>query len=161
MRLQNDLIGPVHTESFLSQSRPVVTMTATPLIEARPVLHAIAEASIKAQDGTIELRLSPEELGRVRISMSQNDLGISVVLNVERDDTLALLRRHASELSASLREAGLGEATIEFAGRDQNLSQDSQRRGPIRQFGLLSDAGQEMQPAAVRPSGDGGLDIRM
>ena len=160
-RVLTEAIGPVATDAGLSQSRAPGAGAIAPAVEARPVLHLIAEATVKAQDGTIELRLSPEELGRVRISMSHHDLGISVILNVERDDTLALLRRHASELAAALRDAGLGEATVEFADRDQHPSQDSQRRAPGRAFGVLSDAGTELERTALRLSGDGALDIRM
>ncbi|WP_375262883.1 flagellar hook-length control protein FliK [Palleronia sp.] len=154
-------IGFVSTDPGLAQSRPTSVTTTAPMIEARPVLHSIAEASVKAQDGTVELRLSPEELGRVRISMSHHDLGLTVVLNVERDDTLALLRRHASELAAALREAGLGEANIQFADREQPSSQDPQRRTPGRMFGVLSESGTGVERPTLRPSGDGALDIRM
>lgn len=132
-----------------------------PTTEARPVLNSIVEATVKAQNGTIELRLSPEELGRVRISMSHHEQGMSVVLNVEREDTLHLLRRHASELAAALREAGLGEATIEFANREQRSPPDPQRQAPRQAFGLFSDVGAEIDRPILRPLGDGGLDIRM
>lgn len=161
LRVLHEAIGPVPMDAGLSQSRATLVATTVPTLEARPVLHAIAEASVKAQDGTIELRLSPEELGRVRISMSHHDHGMSVVLNVERDDTLNLLRRHASELAAALREAGLGEATIEFTHREQSSSHDSQRRAAERAFGTLSDTGTEVERPTLRLSADGALDIRM
>ena len=161
MRLQADTIGMVQVENAASQSRSTPTAMFAPTAEARPVLNSIAEATVKAQNGTIELRLSPEELGRVRISMSHHDQGISVVLNVEREDTLHLLRRHASELATALREAGLGEATIEFANREQRSSPDPERRPPGQAFGTFSDASAEIDRPILRASGDGGLDIRM
>ncbi|SFG95069.1 Flagellar hook-length control protein FliK [Palleronia marisminoris] len=161
MRLQADAVNMVQIEPGASPSRSTPTALFAPTAEARPVLNSIVEATVKAQNGTIELRLSPEELGRVRISMSHHEQGISVVLNVEREDTLHLLRRHASELAAALREAGLGEATIEFANRDQRPPPDAQRQTPRQAFGVFSNAGPEIDRPVLRPSGDGGLDIRM
>lgn len=161
MRLQVDGIGTVQIDSGLSQSRSIASAMPTPAAEARPIVNSIAEATIKAQNGTVELRLSPEELGRVRISMSHHEHGISVVLNVDRDDTLSLLRRHASELAAALREAGLGEATIEFANREQRSSPEHHRKVPGPAFGMLSDIGTETAGPILRAPGDGALDIRM
>ena len=63
--------------------------------------------------GVTEIALSPEELGRVQISVSGHDKPL-VVITAERPETLELLRRNADLLGAELREAGLEGGALSF-----------------------------------------------
>ncbi len=79
----------------------------------------IARAAGMLQDGPIELRLDPEELGAVRMHMHLRDNG-TMVLNImaERPDTLDLMRRHAEQLGAQMRDAGFDALDIAFSSHD-------------------------------------------
>ncbi|MGI9389174.1 MAG: flagellar hook-length control protein FliK [Boseongicola sp.] len=80
---------------------------------ARLVSSQIGEAARASLDGSIEVRLSPEELGRVRLLMSQSELGLTVAVIAERVETLELIRRNTDILAQDLR--GLGHQNIAFS----------------------------------------------
>lgn len=89
-----------------------------PPIVARGAVAQIAEALRAPSEGTVEIRLSPEELGRVRLSMTPGEAGLVVQLSAERPETLDLLRRHVELLAADLRD--LGYTGLEFSfGREE------------------------------------------
>lgn len=62
----------------------------------------------------IELLLSPEELGHVRIDMRRDAEVLVVSISAERQDTLDLLRRNAEQLVMDLRLAGQGGVSLSF-----------------------------------------------
>jgi flagellar hook-length control protein FliK len=54
----------------------------------------------------VELSLSPQELGKLRVTIAQTDQGMLVSLMAEREPTLALMRRNIEDLSSALIELG-------------------------------------------------------
>ncbi|WP_175500595.1 flagellar hook-length control protein FliK [Litoreibacter janthinus] len=62
----------------------------------------------------IEVRLSPDDLGRIRIVLSPKDGGINVSVFSERNETLDLIRRNSNLLENSFSEAGYEGATFTF-----------------------------------------------
>ena len=84
---------------------------------ARAASAQIIEAVRLPMDGFVEVRLSPEELGRVRLSIVPGDSGLLVQLVAERPETLELLRRHADQLATDLRGAGYSGLEFSF-GRE-------------------------------------------
>ena len=93
---------------------------------ARTATRQIADSIRFPMDGSIEIKLSPEELGRVKLSMLPGDAGtMTVQLTVERADTLELLRRHADLLATDLRDAGYSGIEFSFSREgDRNPSSD-------------------------------------
>lgn len=90
----------------------------------RAVVQQMLDAARQLKDGPIEIRLSPEELGRVRLSLAPGDGGMSVVITAERAETLDLMRRSIDALAADLKELGYGG--LEFAfGREKGGPADS------------------------------------
>jgi flagellar hook-length control protein FliK len=79
----------------------------------------IVEMTKSGNDGPLELALSPEELGRVTISIRQDGDFVRVTLAAERPETLDLLRRHAGDLVADLRQSGFSGASLSFGQGDQ------------------------------------------
>lgn len=68
-------------------------------------------------EGVTEIRLSPEELGTVRVTLrtdAANPDRVVVMLSFDRPDTLDLFRRHAEQLTDALRLAGYSQADISF-----------------------------------------------
>ena len=130
---------------------------------SRPAVQTVSDAAVQLKSGQTEIALSPEELGRVSIRMTQTDTGLVVLLTVERDETHALLRKHVTELADSLHAAGLGEAQIDFSDRRGQKMHD----GGLHEGG---DSAAEALPVATlelaeRGTGSPGvadrIDIRM
>lgn len=68
-----------------------------------------------SKNDKVELTLDPVELGKVRFELTTTNDRMQVSLSVERADTLDLLRRHADELHAAFREAGIDGSTLSFS----------------------------------------------
>ena len=92
-------------------------------VAARSIVDQVVRLMARAPgDGVIEIRLQPEELGRVRLSMTPTELGVTVQITAERFETLDLLRRNIDLLQADLHEQGFANLTFDFgsetAGED-------------------------------------------
>ncbi|QFU10303.1 Flagellar hook-length control protein FliK [Rhodobacteraceae bacterium THAF1] len=151
------------TVASLNRSVLIAPTSSTSSL-TQPAVQSVAEAAVQLKNGQTEIALSPEELGRVSIRMTQTDGGLVVLLTVERDDTQALLRRHASDLADSLRAAGLGEAQIDFADRDDRKGEPTMR--PSETSADFDPAEQDSTTSPQsRPASPGGIadriDIRM
>jgi len=142
--LPGDRTGAADADDGLLDADPVATDPALgeprstargPMASAIPTLHTpetsrqvamqIAEVVRASGERSVELKLQPEELGRVHLTMSQDATGtLTVSLNVERAETLDLLRRNIELLRADLQELGYGSVDFSFqgdgAGREQN-----------------------------------------
>ncbi|PIL21899.1 hypothetical protein P775_02670, partial [Puniceibacterium antarcticum] len=76
------------------------------------VMRQMVAVSGQLQDGPVELRLNPEELGRVRMHMVASDQGIVLHITSERPETLDLMRRNIDQLHREL--SSLGYARVDF-----------------------------------------------
>lgn len=102
--------------------QPLASLARTDLPQA--VAQQIA-AAVQARDAgksTIDLRLAPEELGRVRLSLTSHEGVVTVTVVAERPETLDLMRRHVDALARGLLDAGYQEARFSFAGQDSGGS---------------------------------------
>lgn len=129
---------------------------------ARGAASQIAEAVRVPLDGSIEVRLSPEELGRVRVSMIPGEAGLVIQLVAERPETLDLLRRHADLLAADLHDAGYTGLEFSFSREDQGHAPSGSGSGS-RPDPIVEQTA--MRPAApggvARTDADGTLDLRL
>ena len=130
---------------------------------ARSIATQIGDAARASVDGTIEVRLSPMELGRVRLSMRQSELGLTVTVVAERAETMDLIRRNTDLFAQDLRN--LGHQNIAFS-----FDQDAERQpadGPsggadVTAEGSAADPDSMKQDArASRVAENGRLDIRL
>ena len=136
---------------------------------ARDIGRQIAQAGL-APGGTAELRLAPEELGPLRLSVERSEDGLRLVIEAARPETADLLRRHIEALRQELRQEGLGSVGVSIGGgesrREGGAAPHRNQDGP----GLHSsfDATPPRGPApafvvAPAPRGraaDGHLDLR-
>lgn len=112
----------------------------------------------------IELRLDPEELGRLSITLSPEGETVTVHLSAERPETIDLLRRHAEQLHQELRAAGFREAQMSFGQMAQGGGGPPPRP---QQTALAEGAGIDaappphMQPQPLAPANPGGLNLRL
>ena len=131
---------------------------------ARAVMPQIT-AAIRSTGGgaSIELRLDPPELGRVRIDLDIADSGLRASLVAERAATGDLLRSHAGILAQQLQDAGFTEIDLQFGaphGEGGRGGGDDGRAGPHGAPGR--DAPPEAGPGALDPLPDAadGIDLK-
>ncbi len=120
------------------------------------MIRQISDGIQKMSEGGVELRLSPEELGPVRMQFFQSEQGLSVHIAAERPETLDLIRRHIDQLAKDLAESGFDAAGFTFGEQGAQGDQD--------QFGASGgETGIEDQPQPDQPVSvvHDGLDIRV
>ncbi|WP_211089783.1 flagellar hook-length control protein FliK [Thalassobius vesicularis] len=117
----------------------------------RQILQQLTEATPAAGD-TIEISLSPEELGRVQLSAAKTEHGVMLVVQAERPETLDLMRRHLPELMQDLRDMGFGD--ISYSG------ERGQQQAPSGRGGSATVAAQPEDEAPIYVA-KSGLDIRL
>ncbi len=83
-------------------------------VTPQAVAAQIAVALGRSADGTIDIALHPQELGRLRLSLTPTDAGLVVTIAAERPETLDLLRRHAADLGQDLRSLGFRDVDLNF-----------------------------------------------
>jgi len=66
----------------------------------------------------IELMLSPQELGPVRLTFTQSETGVTVNVHADRAETLELLRRNIDSLAQEFLDIGYESAEFTFERRD-------------------------------------------
>jgi hypothetical protein len=94
--------------------------------QAPPAAAAPDAPTVALDEGRTRIDLAPPELGRVRIDLSLEDGRLSVALLADRDGTGDLLRRHAPDLLATLRDLGFADTALSFGGNPDR------RNGPPR-----------------------------
>ena len=99
--------------AMASGSGAAASAAAAPLPAS--VSHQIVTALSQAGNGQVDLVLSPEELGRVRLSLSASDSGITVHVTAERAETLGLIRRHIDLLAQDFRAIGYDAVSFGFS----------------------------------------------
>lgn len=133
----------------------------------RPVMQQMAEAARALRDGPVELTLQPEELGKVRMTLTAGAEGnLTMSLQAERSETLELLRRHIGDLARELQDLGFSNLNFSFG-------QDGARPGQDRPADRADGADGEHPVTVVPLSGpglanrpnmapiSGGLDLRL
>lgn len=81
---------------------------------AQSILRQIGDQAGNQQGDRIEVTLTPEELGKVRLVISGGERP-AVAVYADNPETLDLLRRHADLLAKELRDTGLSGADLSFA----------------------------------------------
>jgi flagellar hook-length control protein FliK len=143
-----------------SPSASVEIRGAVPL---RAVLPAMVERISAALSGSFDLRLSPEELGSLKISFSTGETGLNVVIQTERPETLELFRRNIEQFTQDLKSLGYEDINLSF-GNDGGRA--SEQAALLPQQGM--SGGNDELPLAAATDGAGaretlrgGLDLRL
>jgi hypothetical protein len=115
---------------------------ATPV----PVSALPVELGLRALEGgqRFEIRLRPEELGRVDVRLDIGEDGsVKAQLTVDRVETLALLQRDARTLERAFEQAGLKTSEGSIAFSLGQSGGDAERRQAQRQAETDSQAGRD------------------
>ena len=148
----------------LSPQPVVAPISSLPPAAPQQVAQAQTQALIQAQvveavrtssNNDIEVRLEPEELGRLRIIMSPREGGMHVLVLAERSETLDLMRRHSDEFGGYLSDGGYKDAEIEFKAYEDPDEFDDETADTVNVEAMQTDPTKTQQGLV-----DGRLDIR-
>jgi flagellar hook-length control protein FliK len=89
---------------------------------AQSVSRQIATAVAQMPDQPVEIALSPEELGKVRLILHASEHSMIVTVQAERPETLDLMRRNINMLAADMRDLGYSELSFSFSDHPQQRS---------------------------------------
>lgn len=126
----------------------------------RHAVAQMAEVAARTPHRPVEIALNPEELGRVRISLSTHDAGVTVQISAERPETMDLLRRHIDQLAADFRRLGYEQIGFEFTGN--SAGGFTRHASPVTSVAAdAADSAPAEQPAPPEPPATSGLDLRL
>ena len=130
---------------------------------ARPVTMQILDAVRQNAPGSFEVTLVPEELGRLRLTVTPGEAGLAIVMSADRPETLDLMRRSIDILAQEARDEGFGTLDFAFEGSERGGGHPEWTREPDPPSAVSS---QPKPPAALaapvpQHGAPGGLDIRL
>ncbi|MDE9450087.1 flagellar hook-length control protein FliK [Aliiroseovarius sp. Z3] len=182
----NPTIAAVHpvddtfttAETFVASDEPLPEMTAphfrdvgqsAPTVRAPPELPRLIAAQLadvvrSNPDKPVELTLNPEELGRVRMSFQTEAASLNVFVQVERPETLDLMRRHIEQLAQDMHELGYDEVSFSFQQQQQDAASNGQSLPAPQQQNPRADTsdphlGQDV--VQIQVGNTTGIDIRI
>lgn len=126
---------------------------------ARHVAQQLAVTITQTGGQLTEIALNPDELGRVRMSMSLTDGTLMLHINAERPETADLLRRHIDTLAQEFRSLGYDDISFDFGdGRRQDDARHDS--GPLPDH--AEDVTEQHVPDLTEmPQPRSGLDLRL
>lgn len=125
LHLQNaveDIQFTTRSVDSASQSNTTATLQSP---NAKPVVMQVLHFAPQPGQQAVDITLSPEELGKVRLSMVTIEGTLTLAITAERSDTLDLLRRHAAELGQEFVALGYSDIEFQFTEGGRDMQQDS------------------------------------
>lgn len=122
------------------------------------VVQQLIDAMPKRLNQPVEIVLNPEELGKVRMTLTGNETQISVSIHAERVETIDLMRRHLDLLTEQYQALGYSDISFSFDDQ-QEQHQDSEAPSEQSHF---SDSEESNQPSMTTQNvSTTGIDIRV
>ncbi|SEN69878.1 hook-length control protein FliK [Pseudorhodobacter antarcticus] len=112
--------------------------------------------------GLVELSLTPQELGQIKLLLTPDGDKIRIVIHAERPETMDLMRRNAESFITDLRQSGFSNPSLSFANwgdapkgdqRQQNTENSQSQSAPFA-------APKSITPQNIVPPRNG-LDLRV
>lgn len=125
------------------------------------VARQIADVAHHMPARPVEITLSPEELGRVRLSVSTHESGIVLNIVAERPETVDLLRRHIGQLGQEFQSLGYESIAFSFSGGGD--AQTSDHKGDDAASGAAPMDDPDIPPLqiALATGTSAGVDLRL
>lgn len=127
--------------------------------------HRLAEIVARFPDRPVEVTLSPEELGRVRMTLATHDGALTLAIFADRPETVDLMRRHIDQLAQDFRDLGFANLSFSFSHREGTAPDPraEARADPAREEAAppLPTARPPARGHAARDGAGSGLDLRM
>ncbi|MBZ4022045.1 hypothetical protein CKO11_06190 [Rhodobacter sp. TJ_12] len=152
----------------LTTSGQVQNASRTAAASPQHIAQQLAQAMPTSPDQPVEVSLSPEELGKVRLTLHSHDGAITVNVQAERPETLDLMRRNIDSLARDFREMGYSDISFDF-GQQTDQRQSAQDRAEEARLAMPETGTEPERPvrfddAALaiqrRATASGGLDLR-
>jgi flagellar hook-length control protein FliK len=124
-----------------------------PVVERLPVANVPVEIGLRSLAGvrSFEIRLAPQELGRIDVQLDFHDEGrVDARLVVDRPETLAYLQRDAGQLHRALEQAGFRPSDTGVA---LSLRQDGADAGAGNRSQMGDGQGERPQSGSSRYGG--------
>ena len=132
------------------------------------IAHQMSQALADAGNRTVELTLSPEELGKVRMTLTSNDGAITVTVQAERPETLDLMRRNIDSLARDFRDMGysnigfdFGQQTDQRPSAQERAAESALQPAAPERDGLTRFETFPTPPQSAPGTASGGLDLRI
>ncbi|PJF09889.1 flagellar hook-length control protein FliK [Pseudorhodobacter sp. MZDSW-24AT] len=132
-----------------------------------PFAHPVSQLILKAAHPdclrTVELSLSPEELGKLRFDIVAHGDRLSVMVFAERPEALDLLRRHGDQLLQELRLAGFTQSSLNFGDWSQRSGRSTaSSQGALQALPDPTPVETSLSAASsLRSTAAGRLDLRL
>lgn len=153
-------VGAPSSRAELGQTTMQTAMPQRADLPAQ-VARQLAEALPQTQNRPVEITLSPEELGRVRLSLTLSESQVTVNLLAERPETLDLLRRHIDMLGEEFRALGYENIAFAFGGEGGSTSADTGTGQNADGAPSGGDAPDTSTVVALQSGAVTGLDLRL
>lgn len=153
-------IGPAAVDrQFVAGVNSGPPSTPTQQQTAQAVVQQLSVAVAQASGKTTEIALNPEELGRVRLTLSAGDGALTLAVFAERPETQDLLRRNIDMLAQEFRALGYQDLSFSFGGEGQAANSDE----PAEEEWPTSSTMTEGEEIEVRSTSQAtsGLDLRL
>ncbi|SLN63220.1 flagellar hook-length control protein FliK [Roseisalinus antarcticus] len=156
--------APVETARHAPHAQMPATQSAS--THGPAVVRQVVTGLQASGQGTTEITLDPQELGRVTLNLTTDDDGISVSVIAERPETADLIRRHIDLLSQELRQIGYGKVAYDFGG-SAGRQNDQQPAAGQPTLAALAETGVEHIETGENSgrrgglTSAGGLDLRL
>jgi flagellar hook-length control protein FliK len=124
----------------------------------------MAEVLQRLPDRPVEIALNPKELGRVRMSISAAESGITVTVLAERPETLDLMRRNIDQLAREFQAIGYESINFAFSGGESRpeFSEGASEQSPAQISRLELTEAEDAPPVQdLSTAPTSGLDIRL
>jgi len=118
-----------------------------------------AAIQVRAGSGAIEIALSPEELGRVSITLNGREDGLVLTIAAERPETLDLMRRHLAVLEAEFQNLGYGDISFDLSTSGD--AQDETTHQKTSDYGAPHSTEQDAPKTLIVPRNLSGRGIDM
>ncbi|MEL6683716.1 MAG: flagellar hook-length control protein FliK [Pseudomonadota bacterium] len=148
--------APVERQGVATATAQAAPTTAATPETARQVASQIAVAVNNIPGKTTEIALNPEELGRVRLSLSAADGAIVLNVLAERPETQDLLRRNMDLLAQEFRQLGYTSISFSFGDQNADARAEDTQPGETAEFDVKDTA---ETPAIVTQAQTSGLDL--
>ncbi|MFK7867944.1 MAG: flagellar hook-length control protein FliK [Roseobacter sp.] len=123
----------------------------------------MAEALHRMPDQPVQLALSPKELGKVKMSISAGEQGITVSVIAERQETLDLMRRNINDLAKEFHSMGYSDVNFAFSeGRSDEGQMNSDQKSPDGNGPFDGNkVAENSVPNVIQMVASEGLDLRL
>jgi hypothetical protein len=116
------------------------------------------------REGSLDVRLNPEELGMLRISFTQTEAGLQVSVHAERAETQDLVRRHLDLLARDLESLGFDSVDVGIGQGGEDDSSPESQRTPAAPLGGADSIASDIDVQDIHGSGlsaTARLDLRL